>query len=291
VVTAAHESTVGIAFSIAFIVDFCAWVLLIAVLIGMYLAVVARRRKGPAAAAPVNVGLAAAGLEELQVADRHFDQQLLLDAARTATMLVFAAMSTGDDEPVRRVVAGSFWDSRFGRIVHESARTRRREEIEQQKNLAVLGKRTPPRYIPLDFQAAAPELAAIALGAFHEVTIRIRYSQLQAVTAAGAAAFVAGVAARGAASGIAALGKSVAERADGAGPDVSWLSAEGRYDLTFVRPATARTDPRVPLADRTCTSCGGAYRSELATECGYCHAARPMPWGAWQLGRMEPVAG
>ncbi len=52
---------------------------------------------------------------------------------------------------------------------------------------------------------------------------------------------------------------------------------------------TARTDPSVPLADRTCTSCGGVYRSELATECGYCHVARPMPWGAWQLARMVPV--
>lgn len=75
---------------------------------------------------------------------------------------------------------------------------------------------------------ARAELAAIAISASHEVTIRIQYSQLQAVTQAGAAAFAAGVAAREAASGIAALGKSVSERADGAAPEVSWLSGGGR---------------------------------------------------------------
>jgi hypothetical protein len=293
VVAAGHGSAVGTAFSVAFLVVVCAWALLFAVLIGMYLAVtIARRRKRPAAAAaPADAGRAGAGLEELQVADPRFDLQLLLDASRTAVMLVFAALSTGDDAPIRRVAAGSFWNTRFGRIVHETARTRRHEEIEQQRNLAVLGKRTPPRYIPLDFQASAPELAAIAVGASHEITIRIRYSQLQAVTQPGAAAFAAGAAAKGPGSGLAALGKSVSERAEGAGPEVSWLSGGGHYDLTFVRPGTARTDPSVPLAGRTCATCGGRYGSELATECAYCHAPRPALWGAWQLAQVLPVAG
>jgi hypothetical protein len=291
VVAAGHSNPVGVGFAIAWIVVVCSWVLLFAVLIGLYLAVtVTRRRKRSAAAAPVDAGRAAAGLEDLQMADPHFDPQLLLDAARTATMLVFAALSTGDDAPIRRVAAGPFWTTRFGRIVHDTARDRRREEIEQQKNLAVLGQRTPPRYIPLDFQASTPELAAIVLGASHEVTVRIRYSQLQAVTQPGAAAAAAGAAAAGPAAGLTALGKSVAERAGGAAPDVSWLSGGGRYDLTFVRPASARTDPSVPLADRTCAACGGTYQSQLATECAYCHAARPKPWGAWQLTRVEPVA-
>ena len=290
-VAAGHSNAVGVGFAIAWIVVVCSWVLLFVVLIGLYLAVtVTRRRKRPVAVPPVDVGRAAAGLEDLQMADPHFDQQLLLDAARTAVMLVFAALSTGDDAPIRRVAAAPFWTTRFGRIVHDTARTRRREEIEQQKNLAALGKRTPPRYIPLDFQASAPELAAITLGARHEVTIRIRYSQLQAVTQPGAAAFAAGAAASGPASGLAALGKSVSERAGGAGPEVSWLSGGGRYHLTFVRPATARTDPSVPLADRTCSACGGPYQSELATECAYCHGARPKPWGAWQLVQVEPAA-
>jgi len=39
---------------------------------------------------------------------------------------------------------------------------------------------------------------------------------------------------------------------------VSWLASGGNYDLSFVRPSSARTDPLAALADRTCTTCGAA---------------------------------
>jgi len=71
--------------------------------------------------------------------------------------------------------------------------------------------------------------------------------------------------------------------------EVSWLGAGGRYDLVFVRPADARTDPSAAHADRTCRTCGAAFRSELAVACAYCGAERPLPWGRWRLADPMPV--
>jgi hypothetical protein len=72
-------------------------------------------------------------------------------------------------------------------------------------------------------------------------------------------------------------------------PDSAWLSWAGQYDLAFTRPAGSRTDPGGALASRTCTACGRAYRSELATACEYCKAERPTPWGQWRLANVTVV--
>jgi len=52
----------------------------------------------------------------LRSADTNFDEQLLLDAALTATLLVFAAMTTGDVALTSRLVTDSFWQTPFGKI-------------------------------------------------------------------------------------------------------------------------------------------------------------------------------
>jgi hypothetical protein len=86
------------------------------------------------------------------------------------------------------------------------------------------------------------------------------------------------------------IGKSVgASTNNPRANEVSWLGAGGRYDLIFVRPGDARTDSSAALADRTCTTCGATYRSELATGCAHCSADRPLPWGRWRLAVATPV--
>ena len=106
----------------------------------------------------------------------------------------------------------------------------------------------------------------------------------------GAPEFAAGVAATNFPSAMASLGKAVAVTAnDRKTEGVSWLAAGGRYDLAFVRPAGSRTDRSAALADRTCTTCGAAYRSELATACTHCGTERPLPWGRWRLAEATPV--
>ena len=64
---------------------------------------------------------------------------------------------------------------------------------------------------------------------------------------------------------------------------LSWLSWAGKYDLILTRPPGILTDPRAALANRTCSSCGATYRSELATRCAHCAAERPVAWNAWRL--------
>lgn len=72
-------------------------------------------------------------------------------------------------------------------------------------------------------------------------------------------------------------------------PAPSWLAWAGQYDLVFIRPAGAQTDPDAAMASRTCTVCGATYRSELAAACANCQAARPLPWGEWRLASLTPV--
>jgi hypothetical protein len=58
-------------------------------------------------------------------------------------------------------------------------------------------------------------------------------------------------------------------------------------DWLFV--VLGKADPAAALADRTCTTCGATDRSELATACEHCGAARPVPWGQWQLASADPA--
>ena len=140
--------------------------------------------------------------------------------------------------------------------------------------------------VPVDYQASAPELTAVKVRGHQEVCVRV----LAAVIRAGAGALADSAAATSLTSGFASLGKSfLAEAGDGTEQYVSWVGSDGHYALTFVRPAGAQTDPAAALADRTCTTCGATYRSELATACEHCGTARPMPWGQWRLASAEPA--
>jgi hypothetical protein len=299
--TGIASSAAHTALSIAILVVVLGWVALFAVLLLFYVAVVmARKGRRPAPrSAPIASralaprrpasGRAAADLGALRHADHHFDDQLLLDAAQTATLLMFVATATGDEAPISRVVAESFWHSTQGRLLQMTARDRRvsNEYAASSPN----GSKARQQNVPVDYQASAPELTAVRLsGAEEEVCVRVAFGGLAAIVRPGAAAFAAGASATSLTSGFVSLGRAVAaQAADDKQDNVSWIGADGHYDLTFVRPAGTQTDPAAALADRTCSTCGATYRSELAVACQHCGAARPMPWGQWRLAAAAPA--
>jgi len=148
--------------------------------------------------------------------------------------------------------------------------------------------------LPVDYQASSPELIDVASGAPQCARVRVWFSQLSVVIVAGAEAQTAMASATSLTSLAGSFGQAMRERMDGAPASLDWLSWDGQYDLAFTRPAGSRTDPSSdryvpPLASRTCTACGRAYRSELATACEYCRAERPVPWGQWRLADVTPV--
>jgi hypothetical protein len=112
----------------------------------------------------------------------------------------------------------------------------------------------------------------------------------QAVVRPGAADLAAGAAATNFGAVLVSVARTVSSQASNpTGSGVSWLASGGQFELTFVRPRAARTDPSAALADRTCTTRGATYRSELAIACQHCQAPRALPWGNWRLDRATPV--
>ncbi len=231
-----------------------------------------------------------ADLAALRNSDPQFDEQLLLDAALTATLLVFAATSTGDSAAISRLVTDSFWETPFGRLTRTTVRDRRREGTQQALDNAS-GRKLTKWHIPLDYQPSVPELVSVQTGrGTQKVSVRVSFDQLQAVVQPGAADYAAGAAATNFASAMISISKSVGTTANTPHHnEVSWLGSGGRYDLLFVRPAGTRTDPSAALADRTCVTCGATYRSELAVACAHCGAERALPWGRWRLADAAPV--
>ena len=294
----AEASAVGSVLGIAGLVVFFSWVLMFVVLFGMLIAVTAlrgrRQRQGqdgepPAPAADPADPLLPARLAELRAADPRFDEQLLLDVAQAACLLMFAAQSTGDEEALRRLAAPSFWSTFFGRYIALNARDARLARDPR------TGRGTSSRRharFPVDFQATAPELVGVELGAWQRARVRVSFSQLRAVLAPGARGQTAAATATSLGSMASALGASVSSQAGSSGSrgsELSWMSWAGRYDLDFTRPAGARTDPAAALASRTCAACGAAYRSDLATHCAHCRAERPLAWGEWRLAGITAV--
>jgi hypothetical protein len=294
------------AFAFAEVVLFLSWVLFFAVLILFYaLVLLGRKRRvtsGPRAtgvaraAAAARAGLARsaaagrppAGLDALHRADPRFDEQLLLDAARTATMLMFVATATGDEAPISRVVTESFWQTTHGRVVHTAARDRRSGNDIAAESPG--GSKARQQNVPVDYQASAAELTAVQLGNEQQVCVRVAYGELFAIVRPGAAAFAAGATASSLTSGFISMARAIAVDASGSQQAaVAWVGADGHYDLAFVRPAGLQTDPAAALADRTCPTCGATYRSELATACQHCGTERPMPWGQWRLASAVPA--
>jgi hypothetical protein len=291
----AIQHSVGITiFGILELLVFIGWAGLFIVLLG-WLAVVtmsrsrSKRRSELSPTPPPDQAAIRTGLASMRSVDPHFDLQLLLDAARTATLLIFAATSTGEIEPISRLVTDSFWTVPFGQLISDTARSRRRENVQAARD-HIAGRQIKRWNIPLDYQASVPEVAAISVGMEHAISIRISFSQLQGLVRPGAGKLAEASAAGNVQTAMTAVARSVATQMNDSGrQEASWISSAGHYDLQFVRPASARTDPAAALADRTCSKCGAAYRSELATSCSYCATTRPMPWGEWRLATGMPV--
>jgi hypothetical protein len=296
-VSAAAQKAGASLLGIVVLVVVAAWVLLLAVLV-IYAAVVFTRRGQvqrqrqalPRAPARPRSGRSPAGVTALRDADPAFDEQLLLDAAQTATFLVFAAMTTGDVAPIGRLVTSSFWQTPFGRITQLAARDRRRETDRAATDPAGSGRRSRWN-IPVDYHPSVPELIAVSLGRAQRVRVRVSFDQLAAIVRPGAQDFAAGAAAMNIGSALASAGRAVASaQASSEQPSsVAWVASGGHYDLTFSRPSGGTTDPAAALADRTCVTCGATYQSELAIACQHCQAPRLLPWGDWRLADAQPV--
>jgi hypothetical protein len=282
------------ALGIFWAVVIASWILLFAVMLGLAVVVYgargrSRRRAAAAGPPPPRLTASPPGLAALMRSDAHFDEQLLLDAALTATLLVFAATTTGDEGPLRRLVTDRFWQTPFGQITSTVARDRRRDSRQAAAD-AARGSVSKRWIIPLDYHPSVPEIVAVDLNGMQRVSVRVAFGQLQAMVRPGAVDYAAGAAAPNFASAVTSIARSVAvDVGDGQTQAVSWVASGGHYDLKFVRPANARTDPRAALSDRTCTTCGATYRSELAIACAHCGAARAMPWGEWRLAEAVPV--
>jgi hypothetical protein len=298
------------AFGVIELVVIASWVLMFALLFGILGVTIvtrgrAQRRRAARPSPAPRDGELPARLTELRRGDPQFDEQLLLDASQTVLLLVFAAMTIGDDAALRQLATESFWSTYFGRYVRMSAQDRRRERKQQWR--ADDGPARRPRgsqsRIALDYQASVPELIEVRAGARYaggttpagaaqEITVRVSFSQLAAMVRPDAAALTSMATATrlssAAVSFAGALGSRIND-SQGTAQGVSWISASGHYDLTFTRPAGARTDPAAALSSRTCPACGAAYRSELAIACEHCGAPRPIAWGQWRLSAAQPT--
>jgi hypothetical protein len=284
-------SAVKSGFGVVVLIVIASWALLFAVLFGMliYVTVLRGRRlrrkrvaPGPAVSADTNL---AAVLAQARHADPYFDEQLLLDASQLICLVIFAAISTGDEEAIRYLAAPSFWSTLFGRYTRNAARDARLQRIQEQGARA--GSRRRAR-LPVDYQALAPELISLDLRQ-QRACIRVSFSQLRAVVAPGAQGQTAMASATSLSSLAVSFGGAMGKQMNNSVAGLSWLSWAGQYDLVFTRPPRSRTDPRAAIANRTCANCGATYRSELATTCAHCKADRPVAWDTWRLADIAVV--
>jgi hypothetical protein len=284
-------SAVKSGFGVVVLIVIASWALLFAVLFGMliYVTVLRGRRlrrkqvaPGPVISADPNLP---AVLAQARHADPYFDEQLLLDASQLICLVMFAAISTGDEEAIRYLAAPSFWSTLFGRYTRNAARDARLQRIQEQGARA--GSRRRAR-LPVDYQALAPELISLDLRQ-QRACIRVSFSQLRAVVAPGAQGQTAMASATSLSSLAVSFGGAMGKQMNNSVAGLSWLSWAGQYDLVFTRPPRSRTDPRAAIANRTCANCGATYRSELATTCAHCEADRPVAWDTWRLADIAVV--
>jgi hypothetical protein len=284
-------SATGSALGVVVLVVIAAWALMFAVMFGLliYLTVLRgrrqrRKRVEPGPAVPADPNLPAV-LEQARQADPYFDEQLLLDASQLICLILFAAISTADEDAIRDLAAASFRSTFFGRYVSSAARSARLQRAQEQGRRA--GSRRQAR-LPVDYQALAPELISLDLRQ-QRACIRVSFSQLRAVVAPGAQGQTAAASATSLSSLAMSFGGAVGQQMNNSVKGLSWLSWAGKYDLDFIRPPGARTDPRAAIANRTCSACGATYRSELAVACAHCHAERPVAWDTWRLAEVTIV--
>jgi hypothetical protein len=266
------------------------WVVLFAGLICMLVLVTVlrgrrqRQRGGATQATPADPRLPAQ-LAEVRAGDPHFDEQLLLGAAQMVCLVMFAAMSTGDDRAIRRLTEPSFWSTFFGRYLLSTTREARLQR--KTADSFARGSRQQAR-LPVDYQASAPQLIGLEPGPRQRAAVRVSFSQLRAVLGADAQGQAAMASADSLTSLATSFSGAMRGRMDGIA-ELSWVSWAGQYDLGFSRPAGARTEQGTALASRACAACGATYRSELAIECAHCRAERPVPWGQWRLASITAV--
>jgi hypothetical protein len=286
----AASSAAGSILGVAVIVVIAGWALMFAVMFGLliYLTVLRGRRQRRQQAEPGPVVLAdpnlPAILAQARQADPHFDERLLLDSSQLICLILFATVSTGDEDAVRQLAAPAFWSTFFGRYTRDAARSARLQRVQEQGRR---GSRRQAR-LPVDYQAQAPELISLDLRQ-QRACVRVSFSQLRAVVAPGAAGQTAMASATSLTSLASSFGGVMSQQMSNSVAGLSWLSWAGKYDLVFTRPPGARTDPRAAIANRTCSSCGATYRSELATSCEHCHAERPTALDTWRLADVTVV--
>ncbi len=293
--TVLASSAAGTAFGVLELVVIVSWAVMFAVLIGLVVTVTlmrgrrARKREqqgGPPPAADPELPVR---LAELRRGDPHFDDQLLREAAQMVCLVIFATVSTGDEQVIRYLAAPSFWATFFGRYMRMAARDARRQRATPRDKNRPSSSRLR---LPVDYQASAPELISLDLGQQQRACVRVSFDQLRAVVAPGAAGHVAMASATSLGSLAASFGGVLSEQANAGASrtsGLSWLSWSGQYDLDFARPGGARTDPSAALASRTCAHCGATYGSEFTVSCEHCGAQRPLAWGQWQLMNITPV--
>lgn len=290
----AGRSVAGTVFAVFIIVVIASWALMLVLMIGMLIVVVLtrgrqarRRRETPPAGADPNLPVR---LAEVRRADPAFDPQLLLEAAQMVCLVMFAAMTNGDEEAIRWLATPSFWPTFFGRYQKTVARDARR-----QRAVAKDPDSAYRRYLrlPVGYQASAPELISIEPGPRQRARVRVSFDQLRVVVSSSAAGEVAMASATSLGSLAAGFGQVFGEKVSDAQPrstpGLAWLQWSGKYDLAFDRPGDARTDPAAAVASRTCARCGATYMSEFSTECEHCHAQRPLAWGLWRLADILAV--
>jgi hypothetical protein len=242
-------SAVGSALGVLVLVVIAGWALMFAVMFGLliYLTVLRgrrqrRKRVEPGPAVPADPNLPAV-LEQARRADPYFDEQLLLDASQLICLILFAAISTGDEDAIRRLAAPSFWSTFFGRYTRNAARSARLQRAQEQGRRA--GSRRQAR-LPVDYQALAPELISLDLRQ-QRACIRVSFSQLRAVVAPTAQSQTAAASAQPVvARGIVRRGRWPADGQFRARPVVAVL---GRNVRPRLHPA-ARCEDRPPGGDR-----------------------------------------
>jgi hypothetical protein len=283
------DGPVATAFGIIEVIVFASWALLFAVLIAMLVTFTLmrgrRQRRRAVAPSPGPDPRLRGLLAELRRSDPDFDEELLLEAAQMVCLVMFAALSTGDEQPIRHLAAPSFWATYYGRFLRTQAREARMQRAALQDTGGASRRRAR---LPVDYQASAPELIGLALGRQQRALVRVSFYELRALIAPGAQATTAMASASSLTSLATSFGGVISGGIDGV-PAPSWLSSAGRYDLVFVRPGGTQTDQGASVASRTCAVCGATYRSELATTCSHCRAPRPLPWGAWRITSLTPV--
>jgi hypothetical protein len=210
---------------------------LFAVLFGMliYVTVLRGRRlrrkqvaPGPVISADPNLP---AVLAQARHADPYFDEQLLLDASQLICLVMFAAISTGDEEAIRYLAAPSFWSTLFGRYTRNTARDARMQRIQEQGARARSRRRAR---LPVDYQALAPELISLDLRQ-QRACVRVSFSQLRAVVAPGARGQTAMASATSLSSLAVSFGGAMSKQMNISVAGLSWLSWAGKYDLVFTR--------------------------------------------------------